>query len=152
MMFLDLFDCYDRKVSFSKRCVSLATYCLGKYISKANADDEIVDFTSMGGWYKIDTVLCEASGLDINYDEELATYWAEDLTEAAKVLKVSTSPLLRREKLTLASCIQERRPEAGEIMYKYAKKWLRIAKECFYGYDTDSSAELYDESSDSDSE
>jgi hypothetical protein len=153
-MFVDLIDWSDRSASPSKRCVSLAIDRLDNYFSEANIDDEIVDFTHKGGWDKIDTVLCKHSGFDIimGGDWEYVIYWVKGLVRTAKVVKVSTSPLLRREELTLASCLQERRPdsEAGAIMRKYAKKWENIAK--LNGDTTDSSAESNDESSDSDSD
>jgi hypothetical protein len=132
----------------------LAIYCFAHYLSQANVDDETVDFTHKGGWDKINTVLCEHQGFDILL-EGIDIYWAEDLISAAKALKVSTSPLLRREELTLASCLQERRPdsEAGEIMREYAQKWKNIAKKKWIGDETtDSSAESNDEPSDSDSD
>jgi hypothetical protein len=127
----------------------LAIYCLDNYLTGANVDDEIVDFTHEGGWDKIDVVLCEHWGSEIIFTGwEAAMYWAENLVDVAKVLKVSTSPLLRQEELTLASCPQEHRPEAGEIMHKYAKKWLHFVH---YGDDTtDSSAESNASDSDSD--
>jgi hypothetical protein len=155
-MSVDLVKWRDCGASFSKRCVSLAIYCLGDYFPEANVNDEIVDFTHKGGWDKIDTVLCKHSGLDIIFEDwEVDKYRVKNLVDAAKVLKVSTSPLLRLEELTLASCLQKHRPEAGEIMHKYAKKWLHIIKEHFYDDDTtdsESSAESNDESSDSDSD
>jgi hypothetical protein len=156
-MFVDLIDWVDCSASPSKRCVSLAIDRLDNYFSEANIDDEIVDFTHKGGWVKIDTILCKHSGFDIIFlgDWQIVIPWAKDLLGAAKVLKVSTSPLLRQEELTLASCLQERRPdsEAGEIMRKYAKKWKNIAKlKLGNDYTTDSSAESNDESSDSDSD
>jgi hypothetical protein len=157
-MFVDMVHWAACRGSFSKKCVSLAIYCLADYLTKANVDDELVDFTHKGGWYKIDTVLCKHSGFCIIFGDQglrLGVFWAEDLIQAAKVLKVSTSPLLCREELTLASCLQKRRPdsEAGDIMSKYAKRWWHIAKEHFYDCNiTDCSAESNDESSDSDSD
>jgi hypothetical protein len=134
----------------------LAIYCLDNYLPGANVDDEIVDFTHKGGWQKIDTVLCKHSGFNIIFgDWELAMGWARDLIKVAKVLKVSTPPLLRLDELTLASYLQKRRPdsEAGEIMREYAEKWKNIAKpELGDGYPTDVSAESNDEASDSDSD
>jgi hypothetical protein len=131
----------------------LAIYFLDNYLPGANVD-EIVDFTHKGGWYKIDTVLCKDSSFHIFFRvQQIAESWAECLVRVAKVLKVSTSPLPRREELTLASCLQESRPEAGEIMSKYAKKWMHIAEKQFYHDNpTDCSAESNDESSDSDSD
>jgi hypothetical protein len=73
-----------------------------------DVDDEIVDFTHKGGWDKIDTVLRKHSCIDIifgNSGWECVMYWAEDIVSAAKVLKVSTSPLLHLEELTLATCL-----------------------------------------------
>jgi hypothetical protein len=155
-MSLDLVDWMDCGASFSRRCVSLAIYCLGNYFPEANVDDEIVDFTHKGGWDKINTVLYKHRGVDIIFgDWEFVVSWAETLVSAAKVLKVSTSPLLRREELTLASCLQEHRPDsvAGEIMHKYAKNWENSAKlESGDGDTTDSSTESNDESSDSNSD
>jgi hypothetical protein len=153
-MFVDLIDWSDRSASPSKRCVALAIDRLTSYFSEANVDDELVDFTDKGGWDKINTALYDHRGFAILLDE-LAIDWIEGLVSAAKVLKVSTSPLLRREELTLASCLQKRRPdsEAGEIMHKYAKKWKNNVKsELGVGDTTDSSAESNGESSDSDSD
>jgi hypothetical protein len=112
----------------------LAIYCLDNYFSGAN-DDEIVDFTHKGGWYMID-VLCKHSGFDIIFEDWEVARWVGYLAEVAEVLKVSTSSLLRREELTLASYLQESQPEAGKIIRKYAKKWLHITKEHFYDDDT----------------
>ncbi len=128
-MFVGLVPWTDCSASLSKRCVSLAIDYLDTYFSEANVEDEIVDFTHKGGWYKIDTVLCKHSGFDIIFgDWEVAEYWAGHLVGVAKVLKVSTSPLLHREELTLASCLQKCRPEAGETMCKFAEKWKNIAQ------------------------
>jgi hypothetical protein len=155
-MFAGLVRWTDRSVSesISKRCVALAIYCLVTYLPGDDVD-EIVDFTHKGGWDRIDTVLCNHSGFEFIFRSwDVATYWAKNLVKAAKVLKVSTSPLLRREELTLASCLQERQPdsEAGETMCKFAEKWKNIAQESLdelYGDDetTDSSAESNNESS-----
>jgi hypothetical protein len=134
----------------------LAICCLDYYSPEANIDDEVVGFTHKGGWDKIDTVLCKHPDFDIIFgDWQVAMCWARNLVGVAKVLKVSTSPLLCREKPTLASCLQVRRPdsEAGEIMLKYAKKWKSIASVQFgIGDTTDSSAESDNEYSDSDSD
>ncbi len=66
---------------------------------------------------------------------------------------MSTSPLLRREELTLASCLQERLPEAAKIMTKYVGKWFRIVDpDCDFSDTADSSPESNDESSDLDSD
>jgi hypothetical protein len=155
-MFVGLVRWTDRSASVSKRCVSFAIDYLVQYSLGVNVDGEIVDFTHKGGWYKINTALCKHSGFDIIFANwEAALYWAKDLISTAKVLKASTSPLLRREELTLASCLQKRRPdsEAGEIMHKYAKKWKNNVKsELGVGDTTDSSAESNGESSDSDSD
>jgi hypothetical protein len=96
-MRLGLVDWTNRDVSLSKRCVSFAICCLGWFSHDGDAiDDELVDFTQKGGWYKIDTVLCKRSGYDIlllegGWDIDV---WAEGLDKAAEALKVSISPLL----------------------------------------------------------
>ena len=153
-MFVDLVHWSDCDASFSKRCVSLAISCLADDLTKANVDDELVDFTHKGGWDKIDTVLCKHLGFDNILSNMCADYLDSLLTRAGN-LEVSTSPLLHREELTLAFCLQKRRPEAGKIIKKYAKRWMRAVYPDYYfnnGYATDSTTQSNDESSDSDSD
>jgi hypothetical protein len=65
--------------------MQMAVGNLTYYLCETSIEEEIVDFTEMGGWHKVDKLL----PLVYDQSDEMLESWVSDIREAADNLKAS---------------------------------------------------------------